>query len=67
MPGHLKEALLEHLDLLDESAQVIHCSTKQLSLTVNDMLSLAQLDSDKFRIKLESFNIRDSIKEIMDI
>ena len=67
MPGHLKEALLEHLDLLDESAQVIHCSTKQLSLTVNDMLSLAQLDSDKFRIKLESFDIRASIQEVMNI
>ena len=67
MPDHLKEALSEHLDLLNESTKVIHCSTKQLSLTVNDMLSLAQLDSDKFRIKLESFDIRDSVQEVMDI
>ena len=67
MPSHLREALIEHLDVLNESSQVIHCSTKQLSLTVNDMLSLAQLDSDKFRIKLESFDIRASIQEVMNI
>ena len=67
MPKSLKDKMTKYLGDLTRSTTVIHSSTKQLSLTVNDMLSLSQLDSNKFRIKLESFDIRDSVKEIMDI
>ena len=58
---------MENKENIDESAFIMKSSTKQLTLTVNDMLSLAQLDSDKFRIKTNVFDIRKSINEVMDI
>ena len=42
-------------------------STKLLNFCVNDMLSLAQLNSDKFRKELCNFDIRDAVNEIMTI
>ena len=67
LPGPEKEFLKERTNVLKDCTSVINSCTKQLSLTVNDMLSLAQLDSNKFRIKLESFDIRDSVQEVINI
>ena len=61
MPTHLQTKMRTYITVLNKSTSVIHSSTKQLSLTVNDMLALAQLDYDTFRINIESFDIREVV------
>ena len=43
-------------------------STKLLEFCVHDMLSLAQINNPgKFRKNCSVFNLKDAVKEIMDI
>ena len=42
---------------IEGSLPVLECSTKQLNLTVNDMLALAQINKDKFRVNLATFDL----------
>ena len=52
---------------MKESISIQYSSAKLLNFSVNDMLSLAQLNSSKFRKEFCLFDIRDSIQEIMNI
>ena len=52
---------------VEESLQVQLSSTKLLNFCVNDMISLAQLNSDKFRKEMCNFDIREAVNEVMSI
>jgi hypothetical protein len=52
---------------MKESCEVQLASTKLLNFYVGDMLSLAQIDSQKFRKDCSMFNIKKSIEEVMKI
>ena len=57
----LKNNVLEIVMEMKESIDIQYSSTKLLNFSVNDMLSLAQLNSSKFRKEYCMFDIRDSI------
>ena len=50
---------------MSKSSKIQLASTKLLNFYVNDMLSLAQINNDKFRKEICSVDIRESINEIM--
>jgi len=52
---------------LTESSQIQLDSTKLLNFYVGDMLSLAQINSDKFRKDCCNFNIKQTVEEVMKI
>ena len=55
------------MEVIDISIPVLESSSKKLNFTVNDMLSLAQIEKDKFRINLSTFDIREAVAEVMSI
>lgn len=52
---------------INESCKIQLASTKLLNFYVGDLLSLAQIDSMKFRKDSTMFNIKKSIEEVMMI
>ena len=50
-----------------DSLKIQMSSTKLLEFCVNDMLSLAQLDTNTFRKELSNFSIEEAIDEIMKL
>ena len=61
-----RELRIINKDILN-STQVQANSTKLLDFYVNDMLSLAQINSDKFRKDISHINVRETIEKVMDI
>ena len=61
--SRLKKLSQDHL----ESTRIQTSSTKLLSYLVNDILDLSLINSGKFRIDTNTFNICDSIEEIVSI
>ena len=57
----------EIVNEMNESCKIQLASTKLLNFIVGDMLSLAQIDSNKFRKDCSVFNIKNSIEEVMMI
>ena len=49
------------------STVTLSSSTKLLNLTVSDIISLAQIESNNFRINITTFDIREAVQEIMEL
>jgi signal transduction histidine kinase len=62
-----KVEVLIFVEELEECLLIQLCSTKIMSFSVNDMLSLAQLNTKKFRKEISSFDVKSTIHEIMMI
>jgi signal transduction histidine kinase len=62
-----KVEVLRFVGQLEESLSIQMSSTKIMSFGVNDMLSLAQLNTKKFRKEISSFDVEVAIQEIMMI
>ena len=67
IPGGVLLKLHADVDVIESSIPVLESSSKKLNFTVNDMLSLAQLEKDKFRINLSTFDIKEAVAEVMSI
>ena len=67
IPVKTKEVMKAYMAQFTASTRTLESSTKLLNLSVHDMLSLAQIESSKFRKTISVFDIRESVKEIMDI
>ena len=52
---------------IDFGTRVIETSSKILSFVVSDMLSLAQLNSDKFRKNQEIVDIKSAVEEVISL
>ena len=55
------------MEVIEDSISVLESSSKKLNFTVNDMLSLAQIEKDKFRINLSTFDVREAVAEVVSI
>ena len=67
IPQKTKQILSMYLKEFTSSTRTLESSSKLLNLSVHDMLSLAQIESSKFRKTLSVFDIRESVKEVMSI
>jgi len=65
--NRFKEEIGSISEELDESCQIQLASTKLLNFCVGDMLSLAQINSRKFRKDCSNMNIKETIDEVMMI
>ena len=64
----MKKEAMRFVSEIEESLEIQMSSTKLLDYTVNDMLSLGQLNTPgKFRKNCSNFNVQEAIKEIMEI
>ena len=64
----LKKEAMRFVTEMEDSLKITLSSTKLLDFCVNDMLSLGQLKTPgKFRKNYSTFNVKETIKEIMDI
>ena len=61
IPTKTKDRINEFIGEFESSTHTLESSTKLLNLSVNDMLSLAQIESSKFRKTVAVFDIRDNI------
>ena len=52
---------------MGSTTHTLEVSSKILNLTVNDMLTLAQIESSKFRVNSSVFDIRSVVSEIMSL
>ena len=66
LPQMVKMIKNDLRSILDASNQM-ESSSKLLDFCVNDMLSLAQINSNKFRKNCSKFDVRETIREIMQI
>ena len=66
-PQMFKKQLTKHLEDVGSTTHTLEVSSKILNLTVNDMLTLAQIESSKFRINSSVFDIRSVVQEIMSL
>ena len=66
-PQMFKGPLNKHLEDIGTSTHTLEVSSKILNLTVNDMLTLGQIESSKFRINSSVFDIRSVVSEIMSL
>ena len=66
-PQAFKVQLAKHLEDVGSTTHTLEVSSKILNLTVNDMLTLAQIESSKFRINSSVFDIRSVVQEIMSL
>ena len=67
IPQETKKVMKVYMDEFTSSTRTLESSTKLLNLSVHDMLSLAQIESSKFRKIVSVFDIRESVKEVMEI
>ena len=65
--SELREKLYRAHKEMFESCDVLRSSSKLLNFCVDDMLSLSQIDSGKFRKNCHNIDIRDTIHEVMSI
>ena len=65
--SQFKESITENLHEITACTLTLQSSSKLLDFTVNDMLTLAQIESSKFRLNVVAFDIREAVKEVMDI
>ena len=63
----LRQIILKELDSVIGACSALESSSKLLNFCVNDMLSLAQINSNKFRKNSSNFDIRKSVEEVMRI
>ena len=63
----LRDLLVENMDEITACTMTLRASTKLLEFEVSDMLTLAQIESNKFRINIVSFDIREAVLEVMEI
>ncbi len=66
------EILLEELEDMEEKelvddVQKIHGAGKQLLGLIQDILDLSKIEAGKMEVHLETFNIADLLKEVVDI
>ena len=66
-PQMFKTHLNRHLEDIGSTTHTLEVSSKILNLTVNDMLTLGQIESSKFRIYSSVFDIRSVVSEIMSL
>ena len=59
--------MIQGVQSILHSCTILDSGSKLLSFVVSDMLTLAQLNSDKFRKNLDVINIKDSIQEVVQI
>jgi two-component system sensor histidine kinase/response regulator len=55
------------LSQLDEGNEIQNSSIGLMSFMIQDLLDFSQIKSGKFRKNISRFNVRDSIKKIMDM
>ena len=65
--SEIKTNILKIVDNTLESCDILNSSAKLLNFCVGDMLSLSQINSDKFRKNLSIIDIRKCVKEIIAI
>ena len=63
----MRREIKQIVEEVQESTEIQIASTKLLGFYVNDMLSLAQINSSKFRKDCSNIDIRKSIQEIIMI
>jgi len=63
--NQIRQIILEELDTVIEACSTLESSSKLLNFCVSDMLSLAQINNNKFRKNFSNFDIRKSVKEVM--
>ena len=63
----LHKNIVKTIKELFNSCDVLQSSSKLLNFCVNDMLSLSQINSDKFRKNCSNIDIRKTVNEIIAI
>ena len=63
----LKDELTFAIEKLESSLYIQDSSAKLMTFLVQDLLDYAQIKSNKFRINLAKFDIRDTVEKIMCI
>lgn len=66
-PEEFRVTFTENLREITASTLTLESSSKLLDFTVNDMLTLGQIESSKFRLNLSVFDIREAVKVVMGI
>ena len=59
--------MIEYASQILSGCNILDSSSKILSFVVSDMLSLAQINSNKFRKNTSIFNIKDTVEEVVSI
>ena len=67
IPSEVRDKLQGYTQELNLSTITLSSSTKLLNLTVSDIISLAQIESNNFRINISTFDIREAVTEIMEL
>jgi len=62
---NLRKKIASDVTQIFESCQTLRSSSKLLNFCVEDMLSLAQINSNNFRKNYSNFDIRESVLEVM--
>ena len=55
------------MEKLNKSLQTQSSCTKLMKNLIQDLLDYAQINSGKFRINYQNFDIRETIRELMSI
>ena len=63
----IRKEVNNFVESCEESLRIQMSSTKLLDYTVNDMLSLAQLNSKNLRHDNSNFDVKDAINELISI
>ena len=63
----LKRKLRGVVCQMQDSVVIMQSSSKMLNYFVHDMLSLSQLNDDKFRKNISVFDLRTAVHEVMSI
>lgn len=64
---NLRERCLSILARLREGLKIQEVSTEMMTYLVQDILDMAQINSNKFRKNINQFNVMDSIKKAIDM
>ena len=67
MLDEMKEKMSSIMDQLNQGLKIQESSSNLMTFIVQDLLDFAQIKSGNFRKNISSFNIQDSIEEVMCI